>query len=229
MSVKQLLTGLMAAVLLAACTDNDRRAPGPPPGAVFLDCRVSGEEGKEAVTCLAQVREGGREGRPLELPPPASVALDGVPLPGDSGGISGTFYEIMVPAEDFGGLHRLVFNDPAGKSHETIFSWAPFRMEELPGPLRREGYRLPLEGWTRGKKIRLMLVDTSFTTDDVNRLAPVENGVLVLQPEWMQNLAPGPVMMELVREETHLLQAEGRTIGRLVISYSLRREFELED
>ena len=212
----------------AGCTNPDNAAPLAVSNDLYLDYRISGEEDKEAVTCLVQVRRGGREGMPFRLPPPGSITLDGVPLPSDSAGISGAFYEMMIPQEDFAGEHTILFKNGEGGAHEQSFTWAPFHMAELPGALRRDTYRLQLEGWPGGGKVRLMLVDTSFSTDDVNRIASVENGELVLPPELMQNLAPGPIMMEIVREETRPLVQGTRHIGRLVISYSLRREFELE-
>src|SRR5690606_2353425 len=103
-----------------------------------IEAKIWGDEEKEALTCLLQVRKIGPNGKAILLPAPASVALDGEVLEADSAGLSGVFYEKALRAEGFSGEHTLRFTSPEGTVYEQEFEFSRFRladelMGEIPG------------------------------------------------------------------------------------------------
>src|SRR5688500_17664824 len=93
--LRSILFLLPAAAILAACANEDA-AGGPEDVSDFwFDYRISGEEELEAVTCMVQFRDGSPRGEAVPLPAPGQVTLDGQPLPGDSAGFTGFYYEIQ--------------------------------------------------------------------------------------------------------------------------------------
>jgi hypothetical protein len=66
------------------------------------------------------------------------------------------------------------------------------------------------------------MVDTSFDSNDFNELITVENGILNITESMLKELTPGPISVEITREQENLYKN-----GKIWMSYTLRKEFEL--
>jgi hypothetical protein len=77
--------------------------------------------------------------------------------------------------------------------------------------------------------VRLLLIDTAFSNNDVINLVDVQNGQLHITNDMLQQLKSGPVSMEIYKEETRRLKNAPKAGGKIFISYGLQRDFELVD
>jgi hypothetical protein len=221
-----------ATVIVTACNDSSRVAKdGTGQEAVYSDYRIEGEEGKEKVTCLFQFRLGGPNGPAFLLNEPRAIELDGEAVHPDSTRLSGVYYELTRPVSEFKGKHALVFTDEQGKRHRQEFEFWPFSLAtEIPSKVKRAPFAIQLTNFPKNSTpVQLIMVDTAFETNDVNEMAVVNKGQLLISEPLLSRLKSGPVLMELIKEEEKSIKKGSRWKGRLVISYELKREFELVD
>lgn len=221
----------LTAVIVAGCKDGEQRRKNLPADGIYFSYRIWGEEGKEEVTCMLQFRAGGPNGAPVILQAPAGVELDGEELKADSARLSGAFYEILKPLNQFKGRHSIVFIDAEAKRYKQEFDFIPFQLRsELPPQIQKEPFTIQLNDFPVSEtSIRLTLVDTSFSTNDVNEIVSVENGNIKITKSMLDKLTVGPVILELYKEDEKSIGKVRGERGRLWISYGLRREFELID
>ena len=127
-------------ILFFSCTSNEiGNSKDVNPDAVYFDYKIWGEEGKEDITVLLQYRFGGKNGTTLVLNDPASVNLDGKEIPADSSKLTGAFYELMKPINNFSGKHSIVFTDLNKKKYEEEFSFQPFTLKAaIPAQIKRD-------------------------------------------------------------------------------------------
>lgn len=214
-------------VALSACTNQAEKSPAAADAdKVFYDYKVWAEEGREDATVMLRYLAGGEQGEALALPKRAAVTLDGEPLQPDSAAAMGIFYEAIKAVDRFSGPHKILLTDAAGKKHEETFVFTPFTLaEDLPDEVPKQPFTLKLKGLPAGESaVRLVMVDTSYTSKDVNEEITVVNGELRIGTKALANLTKGPITMEIYREEEKpLRQSPGS--GRLLITYSLRRQF----
>ena len=218
--------------LLPSCLNNgDEAVKGVDPEAIFHDYKISAEEGREEVTVVVQYRLGGKEGRPLLLDNPSKVSLDGTMLNPDSARLAGAFYEISIPLTSLGGKHAFVFTDSRQKEHKTEFRFEPFSLaDEIPDQVRKKPLNLRLTNFPSGPTtVRLVVIDTSFATPDINEDLLVENSEIRIDDEKLANLSNGPITLEVYREEEKQLKGVSKKGGRILMTYSLRRQFEFVD
>lgn len=214
------------AATLAACTNNDAENEKVGSDAVYADYRIWGEEGKESVTVFLQYRSGGAGGNTIVLQKPGSVAIDGIPLNADSAGISGAYYEAAFPVADFSGDHLISFKDPVGKEHKQPFSFSAFSfLHELPATLPMQPLTFQLSGLPDSAKLQLLLTDTAFATNDLNAEIMVINGALNMTDQMWRGLKPGPMVLEIFKEEEKPLYGFSKAGGVLTTHYGLKREF----
>lgn len=226
--MKFLLVLIVAVTLFPSCTNSDISKDKPvDPDAVFYDYKVWCEEGKENVTVLLQYRQGGENAPTKALENGSKVMLDGTDLNVDSARLSGAFYEVQKPAEKFIGKHTIVFIDKTGKMHKEEFEFLPFTLAtELPEQIKMEPFVIPLTGFTKATRVRLVMIDTAFATKDVNEELPVNRGQITITPKMWQALKAGPITLEIYREEEQSLKKNSKQDGRLLITYAIKREFE---
>lgn len=213
---------------VCGCNDEDTRV-APPSNDVYTDYQVVAEEGRESVTIRAQFRAGGPNGRALTLAPPASVALDGEPLQGDSVGKVGTFYEVQRRVDEFGGDHRIDFRDEKGNLASTGFDFLPFTLAPLPPSLERGDLEFQISGLKEGAPVHIILTDTSFASNDINSIDTIRGGKLLIAQKRLLNLRTGPALLQLITEREEPIRRNGKRVGKLTRSYSLEREFLLTD
>jgi hypothetical protein len=216
-------------MMFSSCLDKDNeKQNGYQPDNVYHDYRISGEEGKEEVTIVLQHRLGGREEEPTFLEE-SKLSLDGMELKADSAKLAGTFYEVQRPAAGFPGKHTIHFTDNRGNEHKTAFTYQPFSLaEELPEKISKKPFTIRLKDFSaEPTPVQLVMVDTSFESKDINEEVIVKNGELTITEGRLINLALGPVTLELHYEKEIPLRGFSKKGGRILISYSLRRQFEL--
>ncbi len=219
-----------AALLLiffaGACKTADKEADTDT-SAIYFDYRIIAEEGMDNLTVLLHFRQESSGGRAFTLPGSFSVKLDGEEIAADSSDFAGTYYEMHKPIESFTGRHiiQLTGNDD---EYEDEFYFDPVIVEtEIPETVKRQDLVLNLLGRQDGELVRVVITDTSFG-DGINKVDTLRRGQLLIPAADLQNIASGPVQLELTSEsEWELPSAPDR--GKLTITYTLRREFILQD
>jgi hypothetical protein len=221
---------LFFTLVAAGCNERDQQRDTSLSGDIlYFDYRIWSEEGKNTVTCLTQFRSGGPNGPAVVLKEPARVSMDNEVLHFDSAALSGAYYEISKPVHDFSGRHTINFTDGNGKEHREEFEFIPFRLASaLPEKIQNEPFSVHLDPFPRRETVvHLSLTDTAFMSNDVNELVEVKDAELKISQKMLDRLAPGPIIMELFREEEKSRHHGTKERGRIWISYGLRREFEL--
>lgn len=213
--------------LLASCQNNKRSVVKD---AVYADYKISGEEGKENITCLFRFYKGTSQSASLFLEPPAGVSFDGTALTVDSARLSGAFYELQKPLADFAGMHTIVFKNSEGVEFKETFHFRPFALaSDMGAVMKRDNLILQVDGLSQTGYLRVLLTDTSFATADINEIDTVRNGRLQISQKALQNVASGPVTLYLFKEEERPLKKAPGAGGSLSVTYGLSREFELAD
>ncbi|HEY5970090.1 MAG TPA: hypothetical protein VIU35_19045, partial [Chitinophagaceae bacterium] len=75
----------------------------------------------------------------------------------------------------------------------------------------------------------VILTDTSFTSNDINDVDTVRNGRLVIKADRLSALINGPIHLQFYREQTLPLKKATKESGKFMITYGLKRDFELKD
>lgn len=219
-----LITGL-----LAACTntDNQKTAEAPP---LYAQYRIWGEEGRNDVTCLLRFKPNSSSAQTIILQKPAGVRLDKEILTADSTPMSGAYYEVQKPLADFAGKHTITLTDINGNQYAETFTFQPFTIvNTLPETISRKNLDLQLDGLKSGDQVRVFLLDTSFADNGINELQTVTNGRIQVTKEQLSRLAPGPITLQLIREEERPVTNPPRNGGHISLSYQLTRDLQLAD
>ena len=229
MGYKYFLWIAMFTASLAACNNIDETTePDIDPNSIYFDYKITGDEESSEVTCLVQYRYGGPEGESLKLDSPSGVLLDNKPLLLDSAQQTGAFYEARIPMNEFIGNHTLTFTNLEGKKYNEAFQFSPFSIaQEMGDTVERGNISLPLEGTKDGNKIRVVLIDTSFKTDDLNEVILVKGGSLTITKAQLKKVTNGPVTLQLYEEKDQRIKNGTGKGGNLSITYSITKEFEL--
>lgn len=228
------MTGLILGIVLfcSGCTEEGK---APAKNAVratnlYLEYQVWGDEERGEVTVLLQLRQKSNRGGTVKLAAPGSVALDGEALPADSSRRGGVFYEARRSVEDFAGPHKIIVTDESGAQVSETFEYTPFT---LAAPLKervgRKNLVLTLAGLAKEDTLRVTLVDTVFSTGDINEVVPVVDGRLHITPQQLKEVTTGPVTLLLFKEQEGPIANPGVRGGTRSVTYGLMREFELVD
>ncbi len=213
-----------------SCKNGDQRHKTKELNHIYTEYSFWGEEEKEFITGLFQFRPGGEKSTPAKLNAPAAVALDGAFINADSAGFTGTFYEIHQPFESFSGKHTITFTSEDGEQHSETFTFTPFHLSTEPGDeVSREQMVLSFTGLEDNDLVRVVITDTSFSSNGINEIDTIHNGQLDLSAKLKRNVKNGPVLLHIFKEEERLLQKNPHINGKISITYSLKREFELRD
>ena len=197
---------------------------------IFLDYKIWGEEGNDSVMIMLQFRFDGPTGHTLRIDPPGSVTLDGEKFRADSSEMTGPFYTLTRPVGGFTGKHKIVFTSADKKKYEEEFVYKPFNLRTQPkDTITRERTIIELEGLDEKDFIRVLLSDTTYPGEGLDRVDTVWNNRLILTRETLSYLEPGPLFLELIREREKPLKQVTQTGGRISMSYTIRREFWLKD
>ena len=219
---------LVLSVWLFGCRNHSDR-PAATAG-VYAYYRIWGEEGEENVTCFFQFKPKVSSPQTIALKEPASVELDGQLLSAASTPRTGTYYEARAPIAAFSGEHRLAFTDASGRSYQETFAYMPFSIVNGPSKsINRDSLVLHLKGVNDGDSIRIVLIDTAFYSTGINEVQPVTDGAIHISGEALNEIAAGPITLQLIKEEERPLQQPPANGGHISISYGLTRALELKD
>lgn len=227
------ITALVAllSILITSCNDRDEKTVKfVSTDAVYFDYQVWGDDEKGMITVMLQYREDDADGKPLSLKSPSKVELDGNFLDTGSTKSSGAYYEYSRTVDSFAGKHSIVFTDKTGKQYEEKFEFKPFRIESAwPDRISRKDFELQLQGLNEKDYLRVIALDTVFRSRGINEMDTVRSGKLVISKAQLKNLANGPVRLEIYKEEEVPVKNATSAGGYLLITYGLKRNFELTD
>lgn len=210
---------------LLACRDSD-----PDARTIYCDYYIWGDEETGIMTTRLQYRYFGPGGKTVRLHDPASVAFDGSILQADSARMNGVYYEVMKPVTGFTGKHTITFTTPGQNQYKEEFDFTPFRLKtEVPAVFHRGDLVLELDGVEKEDYIQVILSDTALFSEGLECTDTIIGGRLTITREELMNVASGPVYLELLKTTERELAEKDRRRGRLIISYGLRRTFELAD
>lgn len=200
------------------------------PQYIFLDYQVTGSEEEDSITILLHFRNGDIEGEAFRLDKPSEVKLDGESLNYDSSKMTGYYYEKRKSLGSFTGDHKIIFTDVIGNTRLENFSFHPFYLVSPPNEIHfSDSLALQFEGLDKEDYLLVLMTDTSFPGRGINRVDTIRNGKLVIPPDELKQLTPGPVQIMFTREFEKSLENATKSGGRLLITYRLAREFILQD
>jgi hypothetical protein len=214
-----------------SCTSNEiGSSKDVNPESIYFDYKIWGEEGHENLTVKLQYRFAGENGTTLTMEKPAKVELDGEPITVDSSKMTGAFYELLKPVKKFSGDHTITFTDYTEKQYREKFSFQPLvLLTPVPSVQKREKMVLDVKGLDEKGIVRVILTDTSFASEGINRIDTIKNGQVIITEQDLKNLVNGPIQLELNKEEERPVKNGTREGGRINVSYGLKREFVLEN
>jgi hypothetical protein len=214
---------------IQGCRNRDQAFNGEA-DAIYPHYKISGRAGDDRLTLLLQFRIMDDEGDAIKIPPPGKVLLDGKELFADSAGLSGYVYEIHPQIDSFAGNHKISYTDNRNRLFEEEFEWEPVRLISTPpDTIGQEPLNFEFSGLDSVDYLRILVTDTSFVHDGINRVQTVKNNKLAITPEFLPDLSPGPVLVEFIREKSQRLKNRPPAGGRFEIYYSISHEFWLKD
>lgn len=223
-----LLTGLL---FIYSCKSKDKKADADLIVTnIYFDYKITAEEGYDNLTVLLKFRDDNKAGDAFTMPEGMRVLLDDEELVADSSAMNGTFYELNKPIQEFKGKHKIVLSGMGSEDYVEEFIFAPMELlTTFPETVPREDIQLEFAGLESSERIRLLMTDTVFFNDGINRIETVRNNQLVISKEDLNKLASGPVLLEFIREFERPVEMGEQIKGRLRINYTLRRTINLMD
>lgn len=200
------------------------------PESIYFDYKIWGNEGYDKITVKIQYRNGGENGESILLEEPSKVELDGEALKADSAKLTGVYYEIQKPIVTFSGKHTITFTAGNNKKYKEVFDFKPITLvKPVPAVIKRGDLVFEFNGLSSNDLVRVLMTDTAFFSEEVNRVDSVKNGRLYIFKEELTGLKNGPIYLEITKENEREIRMGTNEGGRLSISYGLKREFELKD
>jgi hypothetical protein len=229
-SMNRFFLFFVSSILFLGCNNKKDSDKGVNPDNIYFDYQVTAAEGNDNLTIMLQYRSGGEEGDGISIAEPGKVILDGETLLVDSTKMNGTFYELHKPIAEFAGKHHILFTDINKKEYKEDFSFQPVvLLTPVADTAQRNDLVFEFEGLEAKDYVRVLMTDTSFANNGINRVDAVINGRLVITKKDLESLANGPVQLEFIREYERPVKNGTEEGGRLLITYSLKREFFLKD
>ncbi len=238
MSIKKIRTAdffvLLAICLpaiLVSCKSKDKNLPAKNvTDNIYFDYKISAEEGYDNLTVLLKYRDGDKTGEAFSPAVLENVKLDEEILVADSSKMNGVFYEIQKPISVFAGKHYITFSTTDGSAYKEEINFSPMLLTtRIPETIHREDLVLDFAGLENEDFVRIVLTDTSFFNDGINRIDTILNNQLILSKKDLENLADGPILLEFIREFERPIKNAGEAGGRVRINYTLRRSFNLQN
>lgn len=219
---------LALSVLLMACLGTTGQEADPDD--LFFDYKIWGEEGNDSVTVMLFFREEGPTGPTVRIEEPGFAELDGERLQPDSNSMTGVFYTVRKEVNQFTGKHHILYTDINKKTYREDFDFRPFTLKEpFSDTLRRARLILRLDGLDKMDFVRVLLSDTSYPGDAIERLDTIWNNQLIISKSALSYLNSGPVFLELSKEVEWPVKKGTRAGGLVSVTYTLRRELFLVD
>ena len=218
-------------VILISCKSKDKKLPDKNiADNIYFDYKISAEEGYDNLTVLLKYRDDDKNGDAFAPEVLKNIKLDEEILVPDSSKMGGVFYEIQKPINTFTGKHYITFFTNEGKEFKEEIVFSPMILTTvIPETIKREDLVLDFTGLENEDHVRIVLTDTSFFNDGVNRIDAVLNNQMILSKKDLGSLADGPIVLEFIREFERPIKNAGEAGGRVRINYTLRRSFNLQN
>lgn len=222
---------VLSFLIVFSCNSNEiGNSKDVNPEAIYFDYKIWGEESNDNLTVKLQYRFGGENGTTLLLDESSKVELNGEVLKADSSKITGVFYEVQKPVASFSGKHTITFTAGNNKQYRESFNFQPISLANpVPGTIQRGNLVFEFNGLSDEDKVRVVMTDTSYLSEEINRVDIVKNGRLIILKEDLLTLTNGPIHLEIIKEYERPVKNGTREGGRISISYGLKREFILKD
>lgn len=211
-------------LLITGCVSKDKQAGS---NQLFFDYTITGEEENDSVTVMLQYREE-EAGEVVSIEGLGKVTLDSIPLLAESTKVTGAYYEVQLPLAEFTGSHTIIYTSIDNKQYKEQFNFQPLiLLTEIPETVPRGDLELELGGLEEGDLVRVLLTDTLFGSEGIDRLDTVTGNSVFISREDMEELTDGPIQLQLVKESETQAKNATRKGGRVYMSYKLKREFIL--
>ena len=222
---------LSLSLVFISCMDTaPSLGDGPDTDEIYFDYKVWGGEETGYVTTKLQFRHRNRMGTPFRLEPPFGVELDGQVLEPDSSAMNGVYYEASYPIEEFIGQHSIVFTGSDSSLFKEEFRFNPISFSKEIGEIvPRDNLEIFLAGAEDSDRVRIIMMDTAAFSEGVDRTYYVKNGSVTVDSFEISTLKPGPVYLEVHTERERRVKNGTLAGGRISLSYSLKRMFQLAD
>lgn len=216
-------------LLAVSCANKKQNGNDVNPESIYFDYKITANEGDDNFTVMLQYRDG-ESGDAFSIKENGKVMLDDEPFPEDSTKMTGAFYEMYKPVDGFSGKHSIVFTDLNKKEYKEEFNFSPVVLKTfVADTILRNELVFEFGGLDSEDYIRVLMTDTSFFNNGINRVDIVKNGRLIISKADLENLANGPIQLEFIREHDSPVKNGTNEGGRLQVTYSLKREFFLKD
>jgi len=220
---------IIVILFLSACKSKEDKLALDPDN-IFFDYKISAEEGDDNLAILLLYKNGDEDGEAIAIEEPGKVTLDGDLLQADSTKMTGVFYETYKPIGAFAGKHTITFTSPANHAYKEDFDFKPvLLLSEIPDTIQRNDLVFEFDGLESEDYIRVVLTDTAFENEGINKVDSILNGQLIISRDRLEGLNNGPVHLEFIREFERPIKNSTEAGGRLQIIYSLKRDFILKD
>jgi hypothetical protein len=219
-----------AIIIVSACINSAGPDHKFNPDAIWFDYKIWGEEGNDSVTVMLQFHVEGPYGPTVRVDDRGMLTLDGQKLQLDTSSLNGPIYSVTKHIRSFTGNHSIVFTDADKKKFREDFSYKPFSLiTTLKDTISRKRLAFDFSGLDNEDYLRILMTDTSFTSEGINRLDTVSNNRAIITKEDLSALENGPIQLEFIREREKTMERDGWETGTILMTYSLKREFFLKD
>jgi len=224
--MKNICLAALVIVSMASCEDVEiGNSKDVNPDAIFMQYDINGEEGGEG-HFMARFRFAGAKGTTLVLNDSSHFSFDGKQIVVDTtSGSLGAYYGLPITAGD--AVHTADFTDSRGKLYSNKIQFKPFSLlNNLQEPIGGADLNLSFKGLSDGDKIMLAISDTSSLENfrDIDTTITVKNNRIIIPQKQLQNLSPGPITIDVSKEEKTSLQNKTPEGGELTTSYRLQRK-----
>jgi hypothetical protein len=214
------VAGLFLWTVFASCISKNRDQ-----GPLFLDYRITAEEGNDSVSVLISFHEDNFYGAVVAIDNPGYVMLDGVRISPDNSSITGPFYPAFRAVKSFKGRHSILYVSSDGIKVEQSFSFQPFSIvNPLPDTISKQEFTLGLAGVNSGDMVRVLMTDTTFPGEGVERIDSAFGKKVTITAADLSKLEAGPVQLELSRETRSNISSKEAITGICSIVFTIRRE-----
>ena len=196
---------------------------------LFIDYKISGEEGTDSVSFLLHFREGGEYGPAIELSSPSAVFLDDQMLQVIRSSRSGPLYAITKHLDQLQGEHKIRFVQKNKKYFDIPFRFSAFQLLDTAHHIAQgKDLLLHFSGLSDKDPVRVLLTDTSYYGEGITRIDSIRDNTIRFSSRQLSSLAPGPVQLEIIREQEKRFRRNSPFRGLITLTYTIRREFILE-
>lgn len=219
--------GLLMLLFLTSCTSNEiAHSKDVNQDKIYIKYIVHYIEGNSFAKIKAQFRFQSYRGTTLILDEPSSILLDNQKLKAEHDYFSGAYYSASPEIVGFSGNHKFIFISRDRRKYEEDFSFTPFVLidEKLDSISKKAGLVLSYKGLQEGDILTIGIKDTAEATQNFYETRIIKDGQIIISPQDLQLLKPGPVYITTEKKEIKTLKQATGSEGNIEITYSLKEK-----